>query len=140
MAGDLRPVRLAGIDIGTNTVLLLVAEVDARGGMTVLAECQEIPRLGRDVDGSGKISGAGIEKLVSVIDRYAVIARSHGAERILACATSAVRDASNREELLDSVREKCGIGQPSILSRSNASRPRWRPASVVAVPATATSV
>lgn len=110
MAGDLRPVRIAGIDIGTNTALLLVADVDAAGRITTLAEAQETPRLGRDVDRSGRIAPAGFEKLAAVLDGYSEISRSHGAERIVACATSAVRDAGNREELLAFIRERCRIG------------------------------
>ncbi len=109
MAGDLRPVRLAGIDIGTNTVLLLVAEIAPRGRVTPLAEEQEMPRLGTDVDSTGKIRAAGFDTLGLVLNRYRAIALSHGVTRITACATSAVRNASNREELLRYIREAAGI-------------------------------
>ncbi|HLF14412.1 MAG TPA: Ppx/GppA phosphatase family protein [Bacteroidota bacterium] len=101
--------RLAGIDIGTNTVLLLVAEIGAGGRVTALAEEQEIPRLGRDVDRSGKISAAGFEALGLALNRYRAIALSHGVTRITACATSAVRDASNREDLLGYIRGAAGM-------------------------------
>jgi exopolyphosphatase/guanosine-5'-triphosphate,3'-diphosphate pyrophosphatase len=115
MAGDLRApmtpntMKIAGIDVGTHTVLLLAAEVDPRGGITILAEGHEAPRLGKDLDRSGSIARAGFESLASALDRYLAIARSHGAESIRACATSAVRDASNREELLEFIERRCGI-------------------------------
>ena len=54
---------LAAIDVGTNTVLLLVAEVDAEGRVTTLADEVETPRLGRDVDQSGRIRAEGIREL-----------------------------------------------------------------------------
>ena len=100
---------LASIDIGTNTVLLLVAEVDDRGWITILAEEQETPRLGRDVDRSGRIATEAVGRLASVVDRFAQTARRHGAASIAACATSAVRDAVNRAELLEEVREASGV-------------------------------
>jgi len=101
--------KIAGIDVGTNTVLLLVAEIDAAGEITVLAEGHDMPRLGRNVDRSGRIEEAGVERLAETLRRYAEIARSHGAEIVRACATSAMRDARNREEILDAVERRCGI-------------------------------
>jgi exopolyphosphatase/guanosine-5'-triphosphate,3'-diphosphate pyrophosphatase len=109
MAGDLRPVRLAGIDIGTNTVLLLVAEIGPDGRLAALAEEQETPRLGRELDASGRIHTAGFSMLAAVLGRYREIALSHGVERITACATSAVRNATNRDELLAYVLENIGV-------------------------------
>ena len=108
MAGNLRPLRLAGIDIGTNTVLLLVAEVDPAGRLTVLADEQEIPRLGRDLDASGSIRPAAFDTLGGILTRYRAIAASHGAARVVTCATSAVRNASNREALLEYIRAATG--------------------------------
>jgi exopolyphosphatase/guanosine-5'-triphosphate,3'-diphosphate pyrophosphatase len=101
--------RIAGIDVGTHTVLLLVAEIDPRGGITILAEDIDAPRLGRDVDRSGKISPAGFERLATTMDRYAATARLHGAATIRACATSATRDASNRDDLIAFIERRCGI-------------------------------
>ncbi len=100
--------RIAGIDIGTNTVLLLVAEVDPAGRLSVLAEEQEIPRLGRELDGSGNIRPAAFETLGGILTRYRAIAASLGAARVVTCATSAVRTASNREALLDYIHTTTG--------------------------------
>ncbi len=109
MAGDRRAVTLAAIDIGTNTVLLLVATVDAAGRVVTLADEVETPRLGREVDASGTILPGGIAALESIVARYAATARSLGAGRIAACATSAVRDAANREELRGRIRGATGV-------------------------------
>ncbi len=109
MAGDLRAVTLAAVDIGTNTALLLVASVDAAGRITTLADEVETPRLGRNVDASGTILPAGIASLETIVARYAAKAKSLGAGRIVACATSAVRDASNREELRRRVLGSAGV-------------------------------
>ncbi len=109
MAGHLRPVRLAGIDIGTNTVLLLVAEVDPSGQLTLLTEELATPRLGRNLGGYGDIRPAAFEELGAILKRYRDIAASYEAVRVVACATSAVRRASNAEALLDYVRETVGM-------------------------------
>lgn len=110
MAGDLRPVRIAAIDVGTNTVLLLVAEIAPDGSIEPIAEAQETPRLGRDVDRSGRIAPGAFGRLAGIIERYASIARAHGADRIAACGTSALRGAVNGPELVAHVMDACGIG------------------------------
>ncbi len=102
--------RVAAIDIGTNTILLLVAEIDGEGRMTVLAEEQETPRLGRSVDATGRLDPAVGPAVTSILDRYRRIAASHGADRVIACATSALRDATNRGDFIDKVKLSTGIG------------------------------
>ncbi len=101
--------RLATIDIGTNTVLLLVAEVDDSGIITPLAFEQRIPRLGRDVDRSGAIQIAAFDKIAWILNEYKNLAKQLRAERIIACGTSAVRDASNNKEFLSYVKSVTGI-------------------------------
>jgi exopolyphosphatase/guanosine-5'-triphosphate,3'-diphosphate pyrophosphatase len=86
--------RLAAIDVGTNTVLLLVAE--RRGDrLFPLLERAEITRLGRGVDATGRLDPAAVAETVAVLADFAAAARGLGAERIVCVSTSAARDAAN---------------------------------------------
>ncbi len=105
--------RVAVIDVGTNTVLLTVAE--RRGGsFHPVVERAEITRLGRGVDRTGQLDPAAISETVAVIARYAAEARSLGAERIAAVATSAARDARNGAEFFEASRSAAGLA-PEII-------------------------
>lgn len=100
--------RAAAIDIGTNTVLLLVADV-ADGVVTPLYQDQRIPRLGKGVDASGNLS---MDRMMAVIEclveyRDAIYER-FGVLPVVVTATSAVRDAANRIEFLWMVEEATG--------------------------------
>jgi len=124
MTGPTR--RVAAIDVGTNTVLLTVAE--ARGGaIRPLAERAEITRLGRGVDGSGRLDPAAIAETVRVLAAYAAEARALGAEPIACVATSAARDAANGAEFFAAARAQAGL-EPSIISGDEEARLVWRSA------------
>ena len=104
-------VRVAAIDLGTNSVRLLVARfVRDESRPVELSRDMVITRLGQGVDKAGRISPAALERTVRVIERFARRARALGAERVHLCATSAVRDASNREDLAAAVRRH--VGEP----------------------------
>ncbi len=92
--------RRAIIDIGTNTVKLLVAEVQA-GTVTVLANRDKTTRLGEGVNHTRHLSPAAIDRTLDAVNRYLTEARELGATQIHAIATSAVRDADNRTEFLN---------------------------------------
>jgi exopolyphosphatase/guanosine-5'-triphosphate,3'-diphosphate pyrophosphatase len=112
--------RFAAIDVGTNTVLLLVAE--RRGaGFAPLVERAEITRLGRGVDRSGRLDPAAIRDTVLVLSRYAAEARSLGADDIACVATSAVRDASNGEEFFSAAERSAGV-RPEVISGEEEAR------------------
>jgi exopolyphosphatase / guanosine-5'-triphosphate,3'-diphosphate pyrophosphatase len=97
------PVR-AAIDIGTNTVLLLVAEVNGNRIQTLL-ERQEIPRLGKHVDEARNLSPDGMEMVINVLDKYIrIIHGEFGDIPVIVTATSAVRDAANRDFFLHQIR------------------------------------
>ena len=100
--------RVAAIDVGTNTVLLTVAERSGRTFQPVV-ERAEITRLGRWVDRTGRLDPAAIADTVAVIARYAAEARSLGVTRIAAVATSAARDASNGAEFFEAARTAAGL-------------------------------
>jgi exopolyphosphatase/guanosine-5'-triphosphate,3'-diphosphate pyrophosphatase len=92
-------VRLATIDIGTNTTLLLVAEV-SDGNVHVLAERAEITRLGRGIGADGGLGRPGIERTLAVLTDYAAVARAHGAS-LCAIGTEGLRRATNARDFLD---------------------------------------
>ena len=105
-----RPGRVAAIDQGTNSIRLLVAEppAEAGGDPTELARDMVITRLGQGLDRTGRIDPAAIRRTVDVLARFSRRARALHAERIRVAATSAVRDAENREEFATAVRELTG--------------------------------
>ncbi len=100
--------RIAAIDQGTNSIRLLVAEPDERGGFRDLARDMVITRLGRDVDRTGRIAPDALRRTVDVLAMYCRRARALHAERIRVGATSAVREASNREGYERAVLEHAG--------------------------------
>jgi exopolyphosphatase / guanosine-5'-triphosphate,3'-diphosphate pyrophosphatase len=101
--------RYAAIDVGTNSVLLLVAERDANGRWQPVLERAEITRLGKGVDQSKRLAPESIETTVKVLEQYAAEAKAHGAKRIVTSATSAARDASNGREFLDAAKTRAGL-------------------------------
>jgi exopolyphosphatase/guanosine-5'-triphosphate,3'-diphosphate pyrophosphatase len=100
--------RLAAVDVGTNSVLLLVAERGADGVVRPVREEADITRLGRGVDRSGLLSPEGVEATLEVLARFAALARRDGASALVVTATSAARDARNGLEFLDRARERTG--------------------------------
>ncbi len=101
--------RYASIDVGTNSVLLLVAEKSPTGRLEAVVERAEITRLGRGVDRTRLLSPEAIEDTVKVLEAFTRDAHEHGAEEIVVSATSAARDASNGPLFLDEVRRRCGL-------------------------------
>jgi len=112
--------RVAAIDVGTNTVLLTVAERRA-GRLAPVVERAEITRLGRGVDRTGRLDAAAIAATVEVLARFAAEARALGAARIACVATSACRDASNGEEFFAAAREAAGL-VPEVISGAEEAR------------------
>lgn len=102
--------RYASIDIGTNTILMLIGDVDGALGLTPVKDFYSVPRIGKSVSSTKKISRESLERAIVVLTEYRDIAREYGVERIVASATSAVRDAENREEFIEAVKNACGIG------------------------------
>ncbi len=100
---------VAAIDIGTNTVLLLIARIEASGTIVPLAYEQRIPRLGRGVDASKNLAPDAMLRVIDVLLEYKAICAKHAVERVIVCGTSAVRDAQNREEFAALVRLQTGF-------------------------------
>jgi exopolyphosphatase/guanosine-5'-triphosphate,3'-diphosphate pyrophosphatase len=97
------------LDVGSNTVHLLVVDARRGGHPTPMSSTKAALRLAEATDRSGKITRRGADKLVSTIDEFAKIAASSGCAEVMAFATSAVRDASNSEKVLARVREETGV-------------------------------
>lgn len=101
--------RIASIDIGTNTVLLLIADVDPDGRITTVHEEQRIIRLGKNVDTNRNIGIEGLMKCVAVLQSYRAIAEKYECEELTACGTSALRDAHNRDWFIQEINKQTGV-------------------------------
>jgi exopolyphosphatase/guanosine-5'-triphosphate,3'-diphosphate pyrophosphatase len=108
----------AVIDIGTNSTRLLVA--DAEGGIKRVEKLTRITRLGRGVDSERRLSESAVRRNMEVLLEYRDIAQSYGITSLRAIATSAVRDASNRDEFVKAVKEETGINVDIISGREEA--------------------
>ncbi|SDQ48339.1 Ppx/GppA phosphatase family protein [Thermostaphylospora chromogena] len=112
--------RVAAIDCGTNSVRLLIADISADKQVDVERR-MEIVRLGEGVDRTGMLSPAALERTFAAMRDYAErIARS-GAERVRVVATSATRDAGNRQDFVDGVREIFGV-DPEVITGAEEAR------------------
>ncbi len=101
--------RLGVLDVGSNTVNLLVVDAHRGGHPTPMSSTKATLRLAEATDNSGNITKRGADKLVSTIDEFAKIAISSGCSEMMAFATSAVRDAENSDEVLSRVRKETGV-------------------------------
>ncbi len=117
VAGEIEPVhpeekpgRVGVVDLGTNSIRLLVASVGPSPdqGLEEFARDMVITRIGEGVDRTGRIDPEALARTVDVLERYCRRARALHAERIRVSATAAVREASNRDELEVSVRTHAG--------------------------------
>jgi exopolyphosphatase/guanosine-5'-triphosphate,3'-diphosphate pyrophosphatase len=95
--------RVAAIDCGTNSIRLLVADVPPEGGHTDLLRRMEVVRLGQGVDSTGRLAPEAIERTRKVLAEYTAQARELGATAVRMAATSATRDAANRQDFEDMV-------------------------------------
>ncbi len=105
----MRAQRLAFFDIGTNTILLLIAAVRADGGFEVLDDLAEITRLGQGVDGTLQITAEAQRRSLEVLRRYEKRCRELGTDEIVAVGTSALRDATNSAEVRDRFKQHLGL-------------------------------
>jgi exopolyphosphatase / guanosine-5'-triphosphate,3'-diphosphate pyrophosphatase len=107
--------RVAAIDCGTNSIRLLVADVDPSAGTLVdLDRRMEVVRLGQGVDRTGRIAPEALERTLEAARRYNDICTSLGVEAIRFAATSASRDAENRADFVAGVREALGV-EPEVV-------------------------
>ena len=105
--------RVAAIDCGTNSIRLLIADITGDNFQEITRE-MEVVRLGQGVDATGAFDPEAVERTLVATKKYAEIIQSKGVEKIRFCATSATRDASNRDIFIDGVREILGI-EPEVI-------------------------
>jgi exopolyphosphatase/guanosine-5'-triphosphate,3'-diphosphate pyrophosphatase len=102
-------VRLGVLDVGSNTVNLLVVDAHRGGHPTPMSSTKATLRLAEATDDSGKITRRGADKLTSTIAEFTKIAKNSNCTEVMAFATSAVRDAENSEKVLGRVRTETGV-------------------------------
>jgi exopolyphosphatase/guanosine-5'-triphosphate,3'-diphosphate pyrophosphatase len=108
--------RVAAVDCGTNSIRLLVADADpATGELTDLDRRMTIVRLGQGVDRTGRLAPEALERTFAACREYAAVIEEHGAERVRFVATSASRDAENREEFVRGVVDILGV-EPEVIT------------------------
>src|SRR5690242_18379349 len=101
--------RVAAIDIGSNSIRQIIADVSAEGAIQVVDEMKAAPRLAAGLGATGALADTSMSNALEALERMATLARQLGAERIDAVATSAVRDASNAAGFLADVQRKTGL-------------------------------
>lgn len=102
--------RVAAFDCGTNSLRLLVADLDATtGAMTEHVREMRIVRLGQGVDRTGRISEESMQRALGALDEYAMLLAEYSPDIIRFCATSAARDAENAADFSAAVRERIGV-------------------------------
>jgi len=107
--------RVASIDCGTNSVRLLVAERTPSGDLLDVDRRLVLTRLGQGVDATGRFHPDALKRTMAAFAEYAEVIARHGVERVRVVATSAARDASNRDEFFTGVRRLLGV-DPEVIS------------------------
>ncbi|ANS65738.1 hydrolase [Streptomyces lincolnensis] len=108
--------RVAAVDCGTNSIRLLVADCDpATGELVDLDRRMTIVRLGQGVDRTGRLAPEALERTFAACREYAAVIKEHGAERLRFVATSASRDAENRDEFVRGVLDILGV-EPEVIT------------------------
>lgn len=111
--------RLASIDLGTNTFLLLIAERQD-GRLAPVCEREAIVRLGKEVDAEGNLTEEAMQRGLDCLQEYLRLVREHHATRVIAVGTSALRDASNREVFRQRVQAETSLAVHIISGETEA--------------------
>jgi exopolyphosphatase/guanosine-5'-triphosphate,3'-diphosphate pyrophosphatase len=119
---SVRPRRLAGIDIGTLTCRLLIADLSPGGSLKELRSERRILRLGEGVDQSKRLSLAAMDRVTHCLREWKSVIEAYRVDACVVVATSAVRDAANRAEFLDQVKREAGFDVEVITGEEEARR------------------
>jgi len=112
--------RLAAIDVGSNSLHMVVAQADADGSLTTLWRMKEMVGLGRISFPSRRLSDEAMDRAIATLRRFGQAARARGCEKIIAAATSAVREAENGGEFLQRCRRELGMLVRVVSAREEA--------------------
>src|SRR5688500_3901991 len=102
-------IRIAAIDIGSNSIRQTIADVSPGGSIRVVDEMRASPRLGAGLARTGALSEIAVQNALATLSRMATLAKQQGAKRTEVVATSAVREATNGAAFLNLVREHTGL-------------------------------
>jgi exopolyphosphatase/guanosine-5'-triphosphate,3'-diphosphate pyrophosphatase len=117
--------RVAAVDLGTNTVLLLVADRGADGQLAVVTDRARVTRLGEGVDRTRRLAPTAVARTLVCLEQYARVTQDLGAERLAVVATSAMRDAQGGDEVRGRIRALFGV-EPRVLSGDDEARLTFR--------------
>ena len=106
--------RAAAVDCGTNSIRLLIADVEGNNVVDVV-RCMRIVRLGQGVDATGRFADEALERVFTACDEFSELIREHGPMPVRFAATSASRDVDNRDEFFAGVQQRLGI-TPEVIS------------------------
>jgi exopolyphosphatase/guanosine-5'-triphosphate,3'-diphosphate pyrophosphatase len=101
--------RVAAIDVGSNSIRLVIAEYDPQAGLAIIDEVKDQPRLATGVARSGRLDDLAMARALQALQRMRQVAQRRGVRRIVAVATSAVREAANGREFAARIRREVGI-------------------------------
>lgn len=132
--------RVAAIDLGSNTVRLLVADVDLAGAWTEVARDRRITRLGEGLHATGEVTPAAIRRTADALREFGEKAQRLGVEETAVVGTSAVREAANRTEIAAAIRSAAGLSVEVIGGEEEARRMWLGVRSEVAMPPGTTAV
>jgi exopolyphosphatase/guanosine-5'-triphosphate,3'-diphosphate pyrophosphatase len=113
-------VRIAALDLGTNSFHLLVADVQPDGQFEPIAAEKAMIRLGDVVSREGRITEPAAEVVIATVRRFRLLAEAAGATELHACATSAVRSAANGDDIVDRIEAETGVPVEVISGRREA--------------------
>jgi exopolyphosphatase/guanosine-5'-triphosphate,3'-diphosphate pyrophosphatase len=114
--------RVAAVDCGTNTIKLLVADLDpATGEERELVREMRMVRLGQDVDRTGRLADEALARTFVAVEEYAALVAEHDVDAVRFCATSAARDAENATEFAEGVRALMGV-EPEVVTGDEEAR------------------
>lgn len=122
MKDSSRTMRLAGVDIGTLTCRLLIADLAPGGGLKEVRSERRILRLGEGVDQTKRLSGAAMDRVIQCLKEWRELIEAAHVDATAVVATSAVRDAANRDEFLDRVKREAGFEVEIITGDEEARR------------------
>jgi exopolyphosphatase / guanosine-5'-triphosphate,3'-diphosphate pyrophosphatase len=100
---------IAALDIGSNSIHLVVVETDHEKPFRVVASAKEAVRLGRSAARDERLSAAAMDRAIHCLKRFRRVAESHGARELIAVATSAVREAANGDQFIARAAEEAGV-------------------------------